>query len=82
MSLKFHIAFCSVSARSLIPQRTALVKFNDSSLLKFHSASAIGISLKRFVIFKVRVNLTHIALFVAFVDFGFGILSVPVRELL
>ncbi|WP_295152219.1 hypothetical protein [Campylobacter sp.] len=66
----------------MIPQRTALVKFNDSSLLKFHSASAIGISLKRFVIFKVRVNLTHIALFVAFVDFGFGILSVPVRELL
>jgi len=50
--------------------------------LKFHSASAIEISLKRFVIFKVRVNLTHIALFVAFVDFGFGILSVPVRELL
>jgi len=51
-------------------------------LLKFHSASAVEISLKRFVIFKVRVNLTHIALPVPLVDFGFGILSVPVRELL
>ena len=30
----------------------------------------------------MRVNLTRVALFVAFVDFGFGILSVPVRELL
>ena len=30
----------------------------------------------------MRVNLTHVALFVAFVDFGFGILSVPMRELL
>jgi len=30
----------------------------------------------------VRVNLTHVALFVAFVDFGFGILSVLMRELL
>ncbi|WP_299086082.1 hypothetical protein [uncultured Campylobacter sp.] len=42
-------------------------------LLKFHSASAIEISLKRFVIFKVRVNLTHIALPVPLVDFAFGI---------
>lgn len=30
----------------------------------------------------MRVNLTYAALFVAFVYFGFGILSVPVRELL
>lgn len=30
----------------------------------------------------MRANLTHIALRVPFVDFGFGILSVPVRELL
>nr|WP_314218254.1 hypothetical protein [uncultured Campylobacter sp.] len=51
-------------------------------LLKFHSASAIEISLKRFVIFVVRVNLTRVALLVSLVDFAFGILSVPVRELL
>ncbi|WP_297942140.1 hypothetical protein [uncultured Campylobacter sp.] len=50
--------------------------------LKFHSASAVEISLKRFVVLGVRVNLTHIALSVPLVDFGFGILSVPVRELL
>ncbi|WP_298052705.1 hypothetical protein [uncultured Campylobacter sp.] len=42
--------------------------------LKFHNASAIEISLKRFVVFGVRVNLTHIALLMPLVDFGFGIL--------
>ena len=30
----------------------------------------------------MRVNLTHIALPVPLVDFAFGILSMPVRELL
>lgn len=30
----------------------------------------------------MRVNLTRVALLVPLVDFGFGILSVPVRELL
>ena len=42
--------------------------------LKFHSASAVEISLKRFVIFGVRVNLTRIALLMPLVDFGLGIL--------
>lgn len=48
---------------------------------KISRASAVEIYLKQFVIFVVRVNLTYVALFVAFVDLGFGILSVPVREL-
>jgi len=45
-----------------------------ASLLKFHSASAVEIYLKQFVIFVVRVNLTRIALLMPLVDFGFGIL--------
>ena len=41
---------------------------------KISRASAVEIYLKQFVIFVVRVNLTHIALLMPLVDFGLGIL--------